>query len=119
MSLFCSVPKEAVIEEIDVENSIYELPHMLRKEGLDELVTRTLGLDAPAPKLDEWEEVVQRLQNPKHHICIGMVGKRNLSRPGFAQKLEKQDIIARRAVRNGVESANFFKQCFAITEVLT
>ena len=75
LSLFCSVPKEAVIEEIDVENSIYELPHMLRKEGLDELVTRTLGLDAPAPKLDEWEEVVQRLQNPKHHICIGMVGK--------------------------------------------
>lgn len=75
LSLFCSVPKEAVIEEMDVENSIYELPHMLRKEGLDELVTRTLGLDAPAPKLDEWEEVVQRLQNPKHNICIGMVGK--------------------------------------------
>ena len=75
LSLFCSVSKEAVIEEMDVENSIYELPHMLRKEGLDDLVTRALGLDAPAPKLDEWEEVVQRLKNPKHHIRIGMVGK--------------------------------------------
>ena len=75
LSLFCSVSKEAVIEEMDVENSIYELPHMLRKEGLDDLVTLSLGLDAPAPKLDEWEEVVQRLKNPKHHIRIGMVGK--------------------------------------------
>ena len=75
LSLFCSVGKEAVIEEMDVENSIYELPHMLRKEGLDDLVTNALGLDAPAPKLDEWEEVVQRLKNPKHKVCIGMVGK--------------------------------------------
>jgi CTP synthase len=75
LSLFCSVSKEAVIEEMDVEHSIYELPHMLRKEGMDDLVTRSLGLDAPAPKLDEWEEIVQRLKNPKHHIRIGMVGK--------------------------------------------
>ena len=75
LSLFCSVGKDAVIEEMDVENSIYELPHMLRKEGLDDLVTNALGLDAPAPKLDEWEEVVQRLKNPKHKVCIGMVGK--------------------------------------------
>ncbi len=75
LSLFCSVSKDAVIEELDVENSIYELPHMLRKEGLDDLVTNALGLDAPAPKLDEWEEVVQRLKNPKHKVCIGMVGK--------------------------------------------
>ncbi len=75
LSLFCSVPKEAVVEEIDVAHSIYELPHMLKKEGLDRLVTRFLGLDAPAPKLDEWEEVVQRLLNPKHHVRIGMVGK--------------------------------------------
>ena len=75
LSLFCSVSTEAVIEEMDVEHSIYELPHMLRKEGMDDLVTRSLGLDAPAPKLDEWEEVVQRLKNPKHHIRIGMVGK--------------------------------------------
>jgi len=75
LSLFCSVSKEAVIEELDVAHSIYELPHMLKKEGLDDLVTRFLGLDAPAPKLDEWEEVVHRLLNPKHKVRIGMVGK--------------------------------------------
>lgn len=75
LSLFCSVPKEAVIEEMDVTHSIYELPHMLKKEGLDTLVTRFLGLDAPAPKLDEWEEVIHRLIHPKHRVKIGMIGK--------------------------------------------
>ncbi len=75
ISLFCSVKKEAVIEEQDVNHSIYELPHMLKKEGLDELVISILGLDAPAPKQDDWEEVVHRLLNPKHEIKIGMVGK--------------------------------------------
>ena len=75
ISLFCSVPKKAVIEEMDVAHSIYELPHMLKKEGLDKLVTQFLGLDAPAPKRDEWEEVIHRLLNPKHRVRIGMVGK--------------------------------------------
>ena len=75
ISLFCSVKKDAVIEEQDVNHSIYELPHMLKKEGLDELVISILGLDAPPPKQDDWEEVVHRLLNPKHKIKIGMVGK--------------------------------------------
>ena len=75
LSLFCSVPKEAVIEEMAVAHSIYELPHMLKQEGLDTLVTRFLGLDAPAPKLDQWEEVVHRLIHPKHRVKIGMIGK--------------------------------------------
>ena len=75
LSLFCSVQPEAVIEELGAAHSIYELPHMLKKEGLDTLVTRFLGLDAPAPKLDEWEEVVHRLLNPKHKVRVGMVGK--------------------------------------------
>ena len=48
---------------------------MLKKEGLDELVISILGLDAPPPKQDDWEEVVHRLLNPKHKIKIGMVGK--------------------------------------------
>jgi len=75
LSLFCNVSVEAVIEEMDVESSIYELPHMLHREGTDELVVKTLGLDAPEPPLDEWEEVVRRLKGPKHVLQVGMVGK--------------------------------------------
>ena len=75
LSLFCNVSVEAVIEEMDVESSIYELPHMLHREGTDELVVKALGLDAPEPPLDEWEEVVKRLKHPKHQLRVGMVGK--------------------------------------------
>ena len=53
-----------------MDHSIYELPHMLKKEGLDELVISILGLDAPPPKQDDWEEVVHRLLNPKHKIKV-------------------------------------------------
>ena len=48
LSLFCNVPVKAVIEEIDVESSIYELPLALQKEEMDDLVVDLLGLDAPA-----------------------------------------------------------------------
>ncbi|MFP6855076.1 MAG: CTP synthase, partial [Opitutales bacterium] len=75
LSLFCNVPVNAVIEELDVESSIYELPHMLHREGCDELVVKVLGLDAPEPPMDEWAEVVKRLKSPKHNLRIGMVGK--------------------------------------------
>src|SRR5690606_12889895 len=47
LSLFCNIPVKAVIEEMDVEFSIYELPVELQKEGLDDLVVEHLGLNAP------------------------------------------------------------------------
>src|SRR5580700_2467906 len=45
ISNFCNVPYEGVIEEKDVDHSIYEVPLMLQREGLDELVCRQLHLD--------------------------------------------------------------------------
>ncbi len=75
LSMFCNVPAKAVIEEMDVESSIYELPIMLQKEGLDQLVVQQLGLKArPNPK-NIWAEVVRRIKSPKHEVKIGVVGK--------------------------------------------
>jgi CTP synthase len=48
LSLFCNIPIHSVIEEMDVETSIYELPLLLKKEGLDSLVTQGLRLNADA-----------------------------------------------------------------------
>ena len=48
ISLFCNVPYEAVIEEKDVEHTIYELPLMLQRERVDDLVCKLLHLDTPA-----------------------------------------------------------------------
>lgn len=75
LSLFCNVPVKAVIEEIDVESSIYELPLALQKEEMDDLVVDLLGLDAPAIEHSVWIDIVRRLKSPSGRVDIGVVGK--------------------------------------------
>jgi len=75
LSLFCNVPRQSVIEEIDVEHSIYEVPISLGVQKLDQLVVDHLHLDAPVQPLTAWEEVVERLLHPHHSVRIGVVGK--------------------------------------------
>jgi CTP synthase len=47
IALFCNVPYEAVIEAKDVDHSIYEMPLMLQRERMDDLVCRLLHLEVP------------------------------------------------------------------------
>lgn len=75
LAMFCNVPVKAVIEERDVETSIYELPLMLQQENVDDLVIEYLNLDAPEKPMDEWNDVVRRLKYPAHKVTIGVVGK--------------------------------------------
>lgn len=75
LSLFCNVPVKAVIEEIDVESSIYELPLMLQREEMDDLVVDLLGLDAPKAERSVWVDIVRRLKSPSDRVDIGVVGK--------------------------------------------
>lgn len=75
LSLFCNVPVRSVIEECDVETSIYELPLALKSEQLDQIVVEHLGLDAPDNDMKDWHEIVRRLKAPKHKVEIGVVGK--------------------------------------------
>lgn len=75
ISLFCNVPLEAVIEEQDVAHTIYELPLVLQKEKLDELVCKALGLNTPAADMTDWQNRVQRMIAPRSRVKIAMVGK--------------------------------------------
>ena len=75
LSLFCNVPVKAVIEEIDVESSIYELPLALQREEMDDLVVDLLGLDAPPIEHSVWIDIVRRLKSPSERVDIGVVGK--------------------------------------------
>jgi CTP synthase len=74
IALFCNVEKDAVITAKDVE-TIYEVPIVFRKEGLDELIVRLLHLEAEQPNLREWDAMVQKIKRPKHEISIALVGK--------------------------------------------
>jgi len=58
-----------------VEHSIYEVPMMLQREKLDELVCRQLGLETQPADMSRWEEVIRRLIEPRYKVKIGVIGK--------------------------------------------
>ncbi|MBW2270993.1 MAG: CTP synthase [Deltaproteobacteria bacterium] len=74
ISLFCNVDEDAVATAKDVE-SIYEVPLVLNKEGVDEKITSVLNIWTGTPDLRHWEEIVHRARNPECEVTIGMVGK--------------------------------------------
>jgi len=74
IALFTNVEKEAVIPLIDAP-TIYMIPSMLNKQGLDDIVVDKLELDCHEADLSDWEEVVQKQLHPEHHIKLKMVGK--------------------------------------------
>jgi CTP synthase len=74
IALFCNVEEEAVITAKDVA-SIYEVPLVFSREGVDTLVLKYLHLDAKERDLKEWDELVHRVYNPKADVNIGIVGK--------------------------------------------
>lgn len=74
IAMFCNVEKDAVITAKDVD-TIYEVPIVFRKEGLDELIIRLLHLKTGQPNLREWDAMVQKIKRPKHEISVALVGK--------------------------------------------
>jgi CTP synthase len=75
LAMFCNVPFEAVIEEKDVDHSIYEVPLMLQRERTDDLVCKALQLDVPAARMTHWQDIIRKLIAPQHRVRIGVVGK--------------------------------------------
>ncbi|MDR2564091.1 MAG: CTP synthase [Prevotellaceae bacterium] len=72
---FCNVEKDCVIESIDV-SSIYEVPMLMQKEGLDQTVLRKLNLSSEqSAKMDEWVEFLDKLHHPESETDIVLVGK--------------------------------------------
>jgi CTP synthase len=74
VAMQCDVDLEAVISAVDA-SSLYEVPLLLRDEGLDEVVVRRLGLPQVEPDLAEWERLVRRVQSARDRITVAIVGK--------------------------------------------
>jgi CTP synthase len=74
LAMFCNVPQEAVIEEKDVDHSIYEVPLMLQRERMDDLVCKILQLDVPQARMTHWQDIIRRLIAPQHRVRVGVVG---------------------------------------------
>jgi len=74
IGLFCNIDGESVVQNTDAD-TLYEVPLLLYKEGLDSLVVKKLGLQCGEPELEEWKGMVSTILNPKHKVKIALVGK--------------------------------------------
>jgi CTP synthase len=74
IALFCDVSEEAVITAKDVD-TIYEVPLVLKGEGLDQIILKLLGLPVTRARTEAWEELVDRIKNPVDTLTIHVVGK--------------------------------------------
>ncbi|MEQ8745283.1 CTP synthase [Pyruvatibacter sp.] len=75
LGLFCNVRASSVIEARDVD-TIYDVPAAYHAEGLDAEVLAHFGItDAPAPVLDQWQEITRRVRQPDGEVKIAVVGK--------------------------------------------
>ena len=74
IALFCNVEPDCVIQNATAE-TLYEVPLLMAKEGLDEVVCRKLGLITHQPDLREWSAMVKREKNAHKKVTIALVGK--------------------------------------------
>lgn len=75
IALFCNVGEKSVIDVLDAKNTIYEVPLMLAKNGLAEIVLNKLNLPIREAKIDTWKSFVQKIINPKYKVNVALVGK--------------------------------------------
>lgn len=87
ISLFCNVDEESVIDVYDVD-TIYEVPLILSKSNLDEIVLRKLNVEANGLDLEEWKAFVRRIKYPQHKVKVGLVGKYVRYRDSYKSILE-------------------------------
>ena len=74
LALFCDVDKSAVIENLTA-STIYEVPLMMAKEGLDKIVLEKLHMDYIPANMEEWEKMVFKIKHPAKKVKIAVVGK--------------------------------------------
>ncbi len=74
ISLFCNIPADHAIPNLTAE-LLYEVPLMLEREGLADVVVRRLGLICHMPDLTEWATMVHRAKHPAGTVKIALVGK--------------------------------------------
>ncbi|HEY2795053.1 MAG TPA: CTP synthase [Micromonosporaceae bacterium] len=74
LALYCDVDREAVVAAPDAP-SIYDIPKVLHREGLDAYVVRRLGLSFRDVDWTRWDDLLDRVHNPKHAVTIAIVGK--------------------------------------------
>lgn len=74
IALTCNLKQDCVIDLSDV-NSIYQIPMLLHKQDLDQIVVDFLNIWTRSPDLDKWKKIEEAILNPKKVCTVGIVGK--------------------------------------------
>jgi CTP synthase len=74
ISLMCDVDEEAVVTAADAP-SIYDIPKVLHREGLDAYVVRRLALPFRDVDWTTWDDLLRRVHHPAEEVTVGLVGK--------------------------------------------
>ncbi|NBU63726.1 MAG: hypothetical protein EBS29_04375, partial [Chloroflexia bacterium] len=74
ISLMCDVDSEACVAASDAP-SIYDIPKVLHREGLDAYVVRRLGMPFRDVDWSDWDQLLNRVHHPKHELTVALVGK--------------------------------------------
>lgn len=74
IALFCNVPEEHVLQNLDVD-VLYEAPLAMEKEHLAEVACKCLKLKCPEPDLSDWQAMIDAWKHPQHEVTIALVGK--------------------------------------------
>lgn len=74
LAQFCDVEPEAVIESPDVD-TLYSIPLLLQKQGMDRIVCEHLKLETPEADMEEWKRLEEKVLNLKKKVRIALVGK--------------------------------------------
>ncbi|MDR1744184.1 MAG: CTP synthase [Planctomycetota bacterium] len=74
IAMFCNVRNDCVLDERNVDLTIYEVPVILHEQNADAIICRRLGLETPEPDLGEWRAMLDAAANPDRTIEIAVVG---------------------------------------------
>ncbi|MCK9170198.1 MAG: CTP synthase [Treponema sp.] len=77
LALFCNVAPAAVFTSTDVQKSIYELPVIFHKEGIDTQILKKLAVQTERCSIRPWTSFLEKLNAPGPAVCIAMVGKKD------------------------------------------
>ncbi|HEY6105423.1 MAG TPA: CTP synthase [Anaeromyxobacteraceae bacterium] len=97
IALFCNLDPSAVFTALDVA-SIYEVPLRLHQEGLDDKLAELMNIWSRAPRLERWEQVVEKVRHPRHgDVLVGVVGK-------YVELVESYKSLNEALVHGGIAS---------------
>ena len=99
ISLFCNIPVENAIPNLTAP-VLYEVPLMLEREGLADVVVRRLGLICHMPDLTEWATMVHRAKHPQGSVEIALVGKYVALHDAYISVVEA---LTHGGIENGVQ----------------